>query len=209
MFSTLKINFAVKVLLCGLFYFSFVESSVAQDFQIGLSSGPSALYAHENYYDESIAYYEGITFQADFTFLDSSHLATYGFSAYSNSVLSYYLYDNGNRHYNGLITNTGLVVSRYFERQFSEKFTANVQLGAGLNLETDYYNRSSLMLNLTVGLEVKYAIAENWFLLLKGIAAGQDLPNIVRYYTYGDYREAGEDLHLVSLFGVATNISRR
>lgn len=207
MFSTLKINFAVKVLLCGLFYFSFGESSVAQDFQLGVSLGPSVQYVHEHHYG-NVEYYEGLSFQADFTFLDDNQLAKYGFSAYSNSVKSFYKINERYR-YNGLIANTGLVISRYFERQLSKKFIANVQLGTGLNLETDYYNRSSLTLNLTVGAEVKYAIADNWFLLVKGIAVGQDVPNIVRYYTYGDYREAGEDLHLISLFGVATNIGRK
>lgn len=210
MYTLQQLIFQIKNLFFAFFLLLLANLSLAQNVQLGSSLGPSAHYVHEHHYGEVgyAEYYEGISFQADFTFLDSNDLAKYGFSAYSNSVHSYYLNNQGNYNYNGLITNTGLVVSRYFERQFFENFTANVQLGTGLNLETDYYNRNRLMLNLTVGAEVKYAIADKWFLLLKGLAVGQDVPNIVRYFAYGESQVAGEDLHLISLFGVATNIGR-
>jgi hypothetical protein len=191
----------------SLLLFLSTNLSMAQNVQLGASLGPSVQYVHEHHYG-NVEYYEGLSFQADFTFLDDNKLAKYGFSAYSNSVKSFYKINERYR-YNGLIANTGLVISRYFERQLSKKFIANVQLGTDLNLETDYFDRSRLTLNLTLGAEVKYAIADNWFLLVKGIAVAQDVPNIVRYYTYGDSRQAGEDLHLISLFGIATNIGRK
>ncbi len=198
--------FSTKGLFLGLLFLLLSNLAWAQNVQLGGSSGPSVHYVHEHHYS-NVKYYDGISFQADFTFLDSNKLAKYGFSAYSNSVKSFYDL-NGLLRYNGLITNTGLVISRYFEKRLSQKFTANVQLGTGFNLETIYYGNTRLMMNITVGAEVKYAISDNWFLLLKGLAVGQDVPNIVRYYTYGEYQEAGEDLHLISMIGVAMNIGK-
>ena len=201
-----------KKMFLGLGFLLFTNITIAQNFQIGISTGPSANYVHEHYYGDSDSYneyYEGISFQTDFTFLDSNKMAKYGLSLYSNSVRSYFKQENGYYSYNGMLKNTGLVVFRYFEKQLFKKVTANLQLGTGLNLEADYMGATDLMLNITAGAEVKYAITDNWFLLLKGLAVGQDLPNIVRYFTYGNSQVAGEDLHLISLFGVATNISRK
>lgn len=86
---------------------------------------------------------------------------------------------------------------------------ANWQIGAGLNHETIYYGNTRLMLNLVAGAELKYEVSEGWFFLLKGLAVLQDVPNIVRYYTFNRGMEAGEDLHFVSLLGIAANIGRK
>lgn len=199
-----KFKFHYSFLILSFFALDSVQS---QTNQINFSSGISSMYLEEHIYTNKI-YKHGIATQIDLVFLDSTGNSNYGISIYSNSVNSYSNIEN-ELFYNGAITNTGVNISKYFEKYLSPRFIYNFQIGSALNLETLYSSEvSSLLLNINIGSELKYNITKKWFLLVKGLAIGQDVPNIIRYYTYGDYQEAREDLHLMILFGVSRNIGK-
>jgi len=182
------------------------SKSNAQSFQVGISAGGASLYMHEDYYSD-FSYYNEIVFQTDFAFLDSSQLPKFGFSLYSNAADSWVKL-NGQEFYQGVVSNTGVVISRYFSKQLFERLSGNLQLGTGLNLETTYNGRTQMMLNINFGAELKYRVGKHWFIQAKGIAVAQDLPNIIRYYAYDVAQEAGEDVHLLYLIGAAVNLGK-
>ena len=180
------------------------SAAFAQRFQVGVSGGTGGLYVHEDH-NTDFNYYNAIAFQTDFTFLDTNQLPKYGFSLYSYGADSWIEFNTLER-YRGLVSNTGLTISKYFSQQLSKKFSGNLQIGTGLNLETTYYRTTRAMLNINVGAEIKYQLNKKWFLQAKGLAVAQDFPNIIRFFAFDDYQEAGEDLHLLYMIGVAVNI---
>ena len=195
----------LSIIIVFIFFLGLSKSS-AQRFQVGVSFGVGTMYMHEDYYSD-FDYYNAIAFQTDFTFLDSNHLPKYGFSVYSNAADSW-LETNGEEFYRGVVSNTGASISRYFSKRLSDKFSGNLQVGTGLNLETTYYGTTQMMLNINFGAEVKYQVSKNWFIQAKGIAVAQDVPNIIRYYAFDVARESGEDLHLLYMIGFAVNVGK-
>ncbi|MEQ8623926.1 MAG: hypothetical protein RJQ00_08985 [Vicingaceae bacterium] len=180
----------------------------AQRFQVAAGGGPAALYVVENA-STNVNYYNGLAFQTDFTFLDSNKLPNYGFSLYSYGADSWLELELIDREiFRGLVSNTGFTASKYFSKQLTKKFSGNLQIGTGLNLETFWSGTTRMMLNINFGAEVKYQLGKKWFIQAKGLAVAQDVPNIIRFYALDDYQEAGEDLQLLMLVGLAVNIGK-
>lgn len=183
-----------------------VNSLFAQNARIAFSAGPAFMYVDEHLHSDN-SYYNGIASQVDYIFLDSAKKSNFSISIHSNSVDLFQSRPDG-YVFMGQIMNTSISISKYFVKKFRSNLTGNLQIGSGFNHETTYYNRSKLFLNVQAGGELNYHISDNWSILVKGLAVGQDVPNIIRYFYNGYYQEAGEDLHLMLLFGLAFNIGK-
>ncbi len=172
-----------------------------QSFQIGVATGPAFPYVVEDA-STDMDYFYGMGFQTDFIHLDEDLLPNYGFNFISSSAEMH----NSNYYY-GIVNNTSVSVSKYFSWRFFDIISSNINIGTGPNFES-FQSRQRLMMNIQLGAEIKAELISNWHLQVKGLAVGQDVVNIIRYYSYGDWEIAGEDLHVMLLFGIAVDITK-
>jgi len=178
----------------------------AQQFQLGVSSGPAFLYIVEDATTD-VNYYEGISFQTDLVLLKEDQSERIGFSFYSNSIDAYRKL-NSREFFRGRISNTGCFMSKYFVQPLTDDFSGNLQIGFGPNIESNYNGNTKVYFNINAALGLKYKISNCLSLTATGMAMGQDVPNIIRYALYDEGVEAGEDLHLIALIGLAYNWSK-
>lgn len=196
------------------------SSAFSQKYQIALATGPALMYVVEDAATET-DYSYGMSYQNDFIFLDEAGLANFGFSLNSSSTekTSDFRYSNGFIYY-GKVNNTSIVATKYFTKRLFTFLTAGFEVGGGLNHEsfkyqsysyygTYYKTRNQFMLNLQIGGRLQAEILPNFFLHAQGLAVGQDVTDIIRFFSTNDWDIAGEDMHLLLLFGLATNFGSR
>ena len=181
-------------------------SIFCQKYQIGLSAGPALLYVVEDA-AEPLGYYYGIAYQNEFIFLNKDANPNFGFSLTSASTEQIF----PNSYSSGIISNTSLTASKYFSTRWFNFLQTGLELGAGLNYENmpGHHMGNSLMMNLQLGGRLQAEICKGFFIHAKGLVVGQDVANIIRGFSTGYWKTAGEDLHLLLLFGISKSFGHR
>jgi hypothetical protein len=193
--------------LFGLLIYLFSASFIyAQKIQLGVSTGPAFLYMVEDATTD-VNYYEGIGFQTDLVVLNKDEIENFGLSLFSNSIDAYREINNS-EFFSGRITNTGFFLNKYFVKNFADNLSGNLQVGIGQSVESNYNGNMKFFFNISSAVGFKYMVSNRLYLTSTVMAVAQDIPNIIRFSLYRNGVEAGEDLHLLTQFGVAYNWSK-